>query len=257
MMVAVPDPIKDALMTQPDLTGRADLHIHTSASDGTASVQEVLDHVARRGGLDVIAITDHDRLDASLWAYEQQGRYPFDIVPGLEVTSAEGHVLGLWVTQPVSRNLSLAETVAAIHEQNGLAVLAHPFEPTIVPMACIRHYRNPTVLIKIGIDAIETVNAGAFTPGHNWLARRVFESQEIAVVGNSDAHMPGSIGTGFTRFQGRTAADLRESLVKRETVAEGTTWPLTVYLRYSINLIQRKLSGSLAAKSPSPRLTHP
>lgn len=244
-------------MIQTERRGRADLHIHTRASDGTATAQQVLDYVARRGGLDVIAITDHDVLDASLWACTQRERYPFEIVPGVEVTSAEGHVLALWVTQPIPRRLSLAETVIAIHELGGMAILAHPFEPTIAPMACIRHFQKPSVLIKIGIDAIETVNAGAFTPGHNWLARRVFESQEIAVVGNSDAHMPGSIGTGFTCFRGQTAADLRAALVRRDTVAEGTTWPLTVYLRYSINLIRQKRTESLAAKSPSRRLTHP
>jgi predicted metal-dependent phosphoesterase TrpH len=244
-------------MIQTERRGRADLHIHTRASDGTATAQQVLDHVARRGRLDVIAITDHDVLDASLWACSQRERYPFEIVSGVEVTSAEGHVLALWVTQPIPRRLSLAETVTAIHESGGMAILAHPFEPTIAPMACIRHFQKPSVLIKIGIDAIETVNAGAFTPGHNWLARRVFESQEIAVVGNSDAHMPSSIGTGFTCFRGQTAADLRAALVRRDTVAEGTTWPLTVYLRYSINLIRQKRTESLAAKSPSRRLTHP
>ena len=257
MMAAVPDKMKDTVMSPRPLTGRADLHIHTRASDGTATARAVLDHIARRGALDVIAITDHDVLDASLWACDQRERYPFDIIPGVEVTTAEGHMLALWVTQPIPRKLSLAETVVAIHEQGGVAVLAHPFEPMIAPLACIRHYRNPGVLITMGIDAIETINAGALTPGHNWLARRVFESQDIAVVGNSDAHMPGCIGTGRTRFHGRTADDLRESLARRETVAEGTTWPLTVYLRYSISSIRQKLTGSLAANSPSPRPTRP
>lgn len=60
---------------------------------------------------------------------------------------------------------SLAETVSTIHEQGGLAVLARPFEPAISPLAGLRHFHNPPVLIKIGMDAIETVNAGAFTPG--------------------------------------------------------------------------------------------
>ena len=44
--------------------GRADLHIHTLASDGTSGVVEILDYVERETGLDVIAITDHERIDA-------------------------------------------------------------------------------------------------------------------------------------------------------------------------------------------------
>jgi predicted metal-dependent phosphoesterase TrpH len=81
--------------------------MHTTASDGLSSVQELLNDVARRGHLNVIAITDHDTLDASLWAYEQNQRYAFDIVPGVEVSSQEGHVLALWVTHPVPMGLSL------------------------------------------------------------------------------------------------------------------------------------------------------
>ena len=48
--------------------GRADLHIHTLASDGTAGVEAILDHVESRTDLDVIAISDHERIDAALAA---------------------------------------------------------------------------------------------------------------------------------------------------------------------------------------------
>lgn len=85
-------------------TGRADLHMHTTASDGTADVQTLLAFIAdQRRDLDVIAITDHDRLDSSLWAYENRQQYPFDVVPGLEVTTQAGHILALWVTTPILR----------------------------------------------------------------------------------------------------------------------------------------------------------
>jgi predicted metal-dependent phosphoesterase TrpH len=185
------------------LNGRADLHMHTIVSDGTATVQETLDHIARMGTLDVIAITDHDRLEASLWAYQHRQRYPFEIVPGVEVTSADGHVLALWVTEPIPAGLSLAETAHAIHEQDGIAVLAHPFEPLIAPHTFWRYLTRPQVLWESGIDAVEVHNAGAFTPGGNWLARRVYRDSGLPLLGNSDAHMPALIGTGVTRFAGR------------------------------------------------------
>ncbi|MBZ0288883.1 MAG: PHP domain-containing protein, partial [Anaerolineae bacterium] len=141
------------------LTGRADLHMHTTASDGTAHVREVLDYVAEQRKLDVIAITDHDVMDASLWAYEHRAHYPFDIIPGMEVTSADGHVLALWVTKPIRKGLSLAATTAAIHEQGGLAILAHPFELMVAPHACWRYVRQPSVLLQDGVDALEIHNA--------------------------------------------------------------------------------------------------
>lgn len=241
------------------MLGRADLHIHTNASDGLPSARQVLDFVARRGDLDVIAITDHDELRASLWAVEQRDRYPFDIIPGVEVTSAEGHVLGLWVTRPIPMWMSLAETAQAIHEQGGLAILAHPFHLH----ACIgvgnawRYLRQPEVLLQARIDALETHNAGVATPGSNWLARRLGRRLGIPVTGSSDAHALNSIGSGLTRFDGRSAADLREALAAGRTLAEGNAWPLTDYLKLLPRLIWGALSAFLATNPRSARPTRP
>jgi predicted metal-dependent phosphoesterase TrpH len=237
-----------------ELTGRADLHMHTTVSDGIATARQMLDYAAEHCTLDVLAITDHDRLEASLWAYSQRSSYPFDIIPGVEVTSADGHVLALWVTQPIPKGMSLEETVAAIHEQNGFAVLAHPLEPTIAPHTFWRYLRHPEVLIRLGIDAVEILNAGAFTPGSNWLAQRAYRDLPLTVTGSSDAHMPASIGTGLTRFRGRTAADLRDSLAHGWTAAEGKPWHITVYLKLFITSLMKKPSASLEEKAPS---THP
>ena len=228
-----------------EYTGYADLHMHTTASDGYATVQELLDHVAKIAQLDVIAITDHDILDASITAWEQQAHYPFDIVPGVEVSSRDGHVLGLWITQPIPAGLSLTETAAAIHEQNGLAVLAHPFEIFVHPCAFWRYLSRPTVLLESGVDAIEVHNSGAPTPGGNWLARRMATQIGMTMTGSSDAHALTSIGSGITRFPGQTAVDLRCALTNCATVAEGKAWPITDYLRLLPATTQRKLSASL------------
>lgn len=236
--------------------GYADLHMHTTASDGSASPRQMLDAVARRGDLDVIAITDHDHIDSSLWAHSQRDQYPFEIVPGMEVTTAEGHVLALWVTELIPAGLSLGETTAAIHVQDGIAILAHPLEPTIAPQAAWRYFRHPQVLIQANLDGVESFNAGAVTPGCNWLASRVFRPVDLPVVGSSDAHMPGSIGSGRTCFPGQTAADLRAALVNRQTTAEGTPWSITDYLKLSIIFIQRRRTASLAARATSTHPTH-
>lgn len=237
-------------MTSPELTGRADLHMHTTASDGAATVRAMLDHIEQHTDLDVIAITDHDVIDASLWAYAQQGRYRFDIVPGLEVTTHAGHVLALWVTQPVPAGLSLEETVAAIHELGGVAVIAHPFEPWIDPAAALRYLFSSSVLITSGVDAIEIFNAGSFTLGANALAKRVLSHRGLPVLGNSDAHLPECVGTGTTRFRGKTAADLRTAIREGATAAEGERWPLITYLKLLPTAIQWKRNSSSRAKPP-------
>lgn len=229
-------------MTQLLLHGRADLHMHTTASDGTMTVEELLDHVAQMGTLDVIAITDHDRIDASLWAYERRHRYGFDIVPGVEVSSADGHILALWVTQNIPAGLSLNETAQAIHEAGGTAIIAHPchyYMPDHT-RAALRHMRHPHLLAEAGIDAVEAHNAGVFIAGVNVLARRLATAAGLPMVGGSDAHTLGAIGTGQTHFAGRSAADLRASIATGQTHAEGTTWPRREYRLFIRDMFARR-----------------
>ncbi len=234
------------------LQGRADLHMHTTASDGFYCVEDVLDHIAEQAQLNVIAITDHDVMEASLWAYEHRHLYPFDIVPGVEVSSEGGHILALWVTKPIPAKMSLEETVAAIHEQNGIAIIAHPFEMLVSVDAMKRYLRHPQALKDSGLDAIEVHNAGTPTPGNNWMARRTAAKLGMTMVGNSDAHSIGSIGCGVTRFAGSTAAELREAILNGQTVAEGVSWPISDYLR--ILPISTKRKAACFAASHRPRM---
>ncbi|MCA0455469.1 MAG: PHP domain-containing protein [Chloroflexi bacterium] len=227
--------------------GFADIHMHTTASDGFNTVKEVLNHITRMGTLDVIAITDHDAMDSSLWAYEHRHNYPFDIIPGVEVTSAEGHVLALWVTRTINAGMSLKETVSAVHQQGGMAILAHPFEVVVCAEACYRYLRNPEVIREAGIDAIEVHNAGAVTPGNNLLARRLAAKLHMPIVGNSDGHSLAAIGTGRTQFVGRTAEDFRSAVTRKATLVTGTSWPLADYVALFPQLIRTKMSGIASA----------
>lgn len=217
------------------LTGRADLHMHTTASDGKYSVQQMLDFIAqKRRSLDVVAITDHDTVDAALWAIDQQHRYPFTIVPGVEVSSLAGHILGLWVTTPIPRRLNLSETVAAIHEAGGIAVLAHPFhiEMSLVRKQALRYWRSPEILLDAHLDAIEAHNAAIVTPGSNIIAARLARKIGLAMTGGSDAHTTGAVGSGITRFMGKTGDDLRQALLTGNTAAEGRSWHIKEYIAY-------------------------
>lgn len=231
----------------------ADIHIHTTASDGFATVEQVLDHITCLGTLNVIAITDHDVLDASLWAYSQRDHYPFDIIPGVEVSSADGHVLALWITQPIAAGMSLRETAAAIHEQGGVAILAHPFEITVCPQAVWRYLRQPEMMREAGIDAIEVHNAGTLTPGNNILAQRLAAQLGMAVTGGSDGHSLEALGRGWTRFPGSTADELRAALMQGATTAGGHSWPLADYLQLLPHWFDTHLPISRGEKGRLPR----
>lgn len=223
--------------------GYADLHMHTDASDGKPNVKALLNFVRKhRPHLNAIAITDHDTLDASLWAYEQNAFYPFDIIPGVEVSARTGHVLALWVTEPIRADMSLVETVQAIHEAGGLAILAHPLHPFLYchVKQGIRTLREPSVLVDMGFDGVEIHNAGIAGTGFNWLARRLARTITLAVTGGSDAHTLGAIGTGETLFAGRSADDLHHALLQKSTEARGTPWSITDYVGYLKHERKRK-----------------
>src|SRR5438067_12735202 len=108
--------------------GSADLHIHTRHGDGMATVPELLQYVAERGGLDVIAITEHDTLRAADEARDlhARGDYPFGLICGEEVTTLDGHLLALFIDEPLESFRRMEETLVAIHRQRGPAVVPHP-----------------------------------------------------------------------------------------------------------------------------------
>ena len=84
--------------------GTADLHIHTRHGDGMATVAEILDHVERATDIDIIAITEHDTPRPALEARElhARGTYRFNLIPGIEVTTLDGHLLALFVDEPIA-----------------------------------------------------------------------------------------------------------------------------------------------------------
>jgi hypothetical protein len=111
--------------------GRADMHIHTLASDGTAGVEEILDHVERRTDLDVIAISDHERIDAALAARSiaRDRGLRAEVVIGEEVTTLGGHLLALYLDRPIRPYRSLRTTILDVHDAGGIAIPAHPLVP--------------------------------------------------------------------------------------------------------------------------------
>jgi len=207
--------------------GRADLHIHTLASDGTAGMVDILDHVERNTDLDVIAITDHERIDAALAgrAMARDRGLRVEVIVGEEVTTLGGHLLALWIETPIKPFRSLRSTIAAIHDQGGVAIPAHPLVP--YPL-CAQGFVLRRLLAdepRYRPDAIEAFNPT--TLGRPWHGRvvRFAEEHGLARVGNSDAHSLEAIGVGFTTFAGHDGAALRAALAAGETHHHGTFHP--------------------------------
>jgi predicted metal-dependent phosphoesterase TrpH len=229
-----------------DLSGTADLHVHTRHSDGADSAADVV-RWAERIGLDVIAITDHDAIDGAIIAAEvAQGNGGPDVIIGEEVSSRDGHILALFISRLVPPGLSAEETVAAIHEQSGLAIAAHPYWRRDRRARNGRVYGVGDRIFTVAFDAVEVLNGG-FTPSMiaaNRLAAGAAKRLPAVEVGGSDAHVKHAIGWAHTRFRGSRARDVRQAILA------GTTRPARS--RLGVAGVRRYAFWSLARMRPQP-----
>jgi len=191
--------------------GLADLHIHSCHSDGTATVAAILHHVSAFTDLDVIAITDHDTLAGALQACEMAPRFRVQVVPGVEITTREGHLLALFLETPVRPWQSFVETAEQVRLRGGLPFAAHPTCSLgkSIGQARLRHIvrRHPGLLA-----GIEAENGALATLQDNAAAQNLRWELNLPGLGNSDAHSLPSIGCAATAFAGHTVADLRRAL---------------------------------------------
>ena len=200
--------------------GLADLHMHTIYSyDGTATVPAVLRR-AHKVGLDVIAITDHDEIAGALEALELAHHFGVEVIPGIEITTAEGDLLALFVTEIVPAGLSLVDTVLKVRELGGVCIAPHPTArgmgmKSLSVATIMKALRNPKVAeTLIGIEAY---NATALDRVGIATARLLTSRLNLTSVGNSDAHVLDAIGLGATEFEGTRAADLLSALRSGQT----------------------------------------
>lgn len=197
--------------------GKADLHIHTTYSqDATTTVRGVLKQAALIG-LDVIAITDHDEIRGALEARELASQYNLEVITGVEVGTAEGHVVALFVDKPMPKGLSLIDTLLRIGDFGGIAIAPHPINwlPGSMSME--------SVVTAIANEKTEKVLKGieVFNMGHeifNQDAQKFSHFLPLSKIAASDSHVFWTVGIGHTEFTGSSASDLRTSLENFSTV---------------------------------------
>jgi predicted metal-dependent phosphoesterase TrpH len=177
---------------------------------------------AAQAGLDVIAITDHDNLRATFEARDLAGRYGVEVIPGIEISTRDGHLLALFVEKTIPAGLSLIETLLRVGEQGGLAVVPHPEAPLTSSVSRTKiqgALAHPDAHLVLA--GLEVCNAGMPYRFSNTRARQIAQGLPLARVGNSDAHIPWGVGMGYSEFPGRSAADLRAALFNHTTVPHG------------------------------------
>lgn len=200
--------------------GAADLHLHTLASDGLMSARELLEHVELQTQLDVIAVTDHDEMSASLEAREcaARNRYRVQVVPGVEVSTRDGHLLALFVEERPPALRGLQTTAEWVKQHGGLCIAPHP-------LTRWTHSLNRRALAAAIADSlitgVEVLNASLAGRASRKHALELASQHNLAEIGSSDAHMLCMVGLATTRFGGTTPEDLRRAIEAVATSAEG------------------------------------
>lgn len=201
--------------------GTADLHAHTcqdSWADGNQMVEELFQYVESQTDLDVFGITDHDNADTARHAWEvyRRGSYRFSFLPGVEVTNGAGHLLCYFPEGTIFDVPSLRPfwwTVRYAQERGAICIPAHPVYP---PWLARTIHRGLAAGKRL--DAVEAINAGiGERPQEKLSVIASGLAQQVALVGNSDAHHQEAIGSAYTRFPGRTLDDFLAALRNRTT----------------------------------------
>lgn len=201
---------------------RADLHLHTSVSDGLASVERLLEHVEYETDLAVVAVTDHEDARGGLVARELAAKrgYRVQVVPGAEVTTRHGHLLALWVEDAPPSFRSVETTLEATHARGGIAIIPHPLSwlTRSIGERTIDRIQSRGEA-EVTFDAIELCNPSP--AGRRTRDRAVVANARwgLATTGSSDAHHLVHVASGWTEFPGETAGDLRAAILAGTTVA--------------------------------------
>jgi predicted metal-dependent phosphoesterase TrpH len=177
---------------------KIDLHCHSWFSgDGVSSPEELIS-TAKKKGLNGFAMTDHntcdaykDMVDKGLAREDGSPVDNFLIIPGVEVTTAEGHLLCLGVTLPKLKGMPAAEVCKIVHQLGGLAIPAHPYD-------LFRAGIRQSVLETLEIDALEVFNAATTLKRYNSMALDYAQKRQLPMTAGSDAHHHAAIGTAYT-----------------------------------------------------------
>lgn len=174
---------------------KADLHLHTNFSyDGTASPKEVVESAIEKG-IKCVCITDHGKTQGAVEAMKFGYDKNILVIPGIEILSKSGDILGINVKKKIPDKLSAEETIKEIRKQGGIATIPHPFNKPLMGF-----WGGEEKLCRVSPDAIETFNASTIFSSSNTKALDFSQKNDFSFTAGSDAHRKEFIGRGYLEF---------------------------------------------------------
>lgn len=171
---------------------RADFHSHSHYSkDSLLNPRTFIDRCVARG-VTCIAVTDHNEIEGAfvIRRLALETNAPLKVLIGEEVKTAEGEIIGLFLHEKIARDMSPEDTVKAIHEQGGLAVIPHPydiFRRSVLTDEAIER-------VKHDVDAIEGFNCRNILAKHDEKARNLAADVSKPFTLGTDSHSPWELG---------------------------------------------------------------
>ncbi len=201
---------------------KIDLHIHSCYSNNlfgtrllsppSKSLPEDIIKTAIEKGIDVIAVSDHDNVLGGLKTAEiAEKKYKGKIlaIPSVEISTADGHIVGLNVKKNIPKNLSAEETIRLIKSQGGYPIIAHPFNIKFSLS------KEKVEILKKEFFALEAANSHVFK---NLEVKKYAEDNSLAVTAGSDAHHLADIGLCYaeSKKEIKNLDDLLKAISNRE-----------------------------------------
>jgi hypothetical protein len=199
---------------------KLDLHIHSQYSeDGAGTPKEIIKAVKKKG-LNGLAITDHNTVEGGVKALKVAPKN-FIVIPGLEISTADGHIIALNVKENIPRGLAVVETVEKIIDIGGTPIVPHLFRT----MSGIKMENLKKIHKKL--SAIEVFN-GCSVPQSNLKTAKIAKEFKLGGTGGSDSHNPRFVGNAYTTVDTTdfTIDNVIREIEKKKTWGEGTVMPL-------------------------------
>lgn len=211
---------------------RIDLHSHTEYSHDAFTTLPDCVRFAERNGLHGLAVTDHDTTEGAVKLLKMFPK-TFLYVPGVEVTTPQGHILALNITEKPPGGREVDSLAHWVRERGGITVWAHPFDP---------FHRTPHFeRLASHVDAIEVANSHVLLyERHKELALRFLSSNRKGVTAGSDSHLPETIGRTYLAFEdppGNT-----DELLKWVVQGRGVPMGRRTELRWRFRKIRKQLA---------------
>jgi len=212
-----------------------ELHAHTHYSrgekvlyDGLDSPQEMVKQ-AKAKGIGMLAITDHNHMAGLKEAREAGKKAGILIIPGEEVGTTAGHMIGLGLSEAIPPGLTAEETADKIREQGAFSIAPHPFD---IKMDGLRRK-------ALLCDAVETFNPFNFDRISNWRAHRFAERNGIKTTAGSDAHSKELVGWGTVEAEVHDVDDALKALRKGAYTSNARYPPLSCIKAYAVGKLQK------------------